>query len=90
MTQNTLYTKVILLYIYIYSRLIYPIVRRGPIKVTTPFHLSTLDNKSIIDIVVGGWSFHALDTQGHVWTWGAVKTYIILKSHKNNNDTNFT
>lgn len=42
-------------------------------EVTTPYELTPLSNKSIIDISVGGWSFHALDTSGSVWTWGSVK-----------------
>lgn len=48
-------------------------IRGTPMEVTTPYELTPLSNKSIIDISVGGWSFHALDTSGSVWTWGSVK-----------------
>ncbi|KAI9275741.1 regulator of chromosome condensation 1/beta-lactamase-inhibitor protein II [Phascolomyces articulosus] len=39
-------------------------------QITTPRELRALRGKGIVDIVAGGWSFHALDRRGHVWMWG--------------------
>ncbi|KAI7847838.1 regulator of chromosome condensation 1/beta-lactamase-inhibitor protein II [Circinella umbellata] len=39
-------------------------------QITTPRELRALRGKGIIDIVAGGWSFHALDRHGYVWMWG--------------------
>ena len=42
-------------------------------QITTPRELRVLRGKGIVDIVAGGWSFHALDRHGYVWMWGWVK-----------------
>lgn len=63
---KTLY-KVILIYTYRNPR------TRYPRTVTTPQEVACLQNKGIIDIISGGWSFHALDSSGSVWMWGTVK-----------------
>ncbi|KAI9277471.1 regulator of chromosome condensation 1/beta-lactamase-inhibitor protein II [Sporodiniella umbellata] len=39
-------------------------------RVTKPKELVALKGKGIVDIVSGGWSFHALDKEGHIWFWG--------------------
>ncbi|KAG2175848.1 hypothetical protein INT44_000326 [Umbelopsis vinacea] len=39
----------------------------------TPRELESLRGKKIIDIVAGGWSFHALDRDGNVWVWGMLQ-----------------
>ncbi|KAI9480744.1 MAG: regulator of chromosome condensation 1/beta-lactamase-inhibitor protein II [Benjaminiella poitrasii] len=49
-------------------------------QVTTPQELTSLENKSIIDITSGGWSFHAIDTSGIVWMWGTMQQDITLRS----------
>lgn len=41
-------------------------------KVMTPTKHTGFVGKGIIQIVAGGWSFHALDYQGRVWMWGLV------------------
>lgn len=40
--------------------------------ISTPTELTALRGKGIVDIVAGGWSFHALDRKGQVWMWGRV------------------
>ncbi|KAI8367586.1 regulator of chromosome condensation 1/beta-lactamase-inhibitor protein II [Radiomyces spectabilis] len=42
-------------------------------SVPEPRELVSLRNKGIVDIVAGGWSFHALDRYGHVWMWGTMQ-----------------
>ncbi|KAG2207667.1 hypothetical protein INT47_011787 [Mucor saturninus] len=49
---------------------------RYPRTVTTPQEVACLQNKGIIDIVSGGWSFHALDSSGSVWMWGTMQQEI--------------
>lgn len=49
--------------------------RRYPREVTTPQEVHSLENRFIIDIASGGWSFHALDISGSVYMWGTVKFY---------------
>ncbi|KAI8341025.1 regulator of chromosome condensation 1/beta-lactamase-inhibitor protein II [Chlamydoabsidia padenii] len=41
--------------------------------VSTPHELTVLRGKNIVDIVAGGWSFHALDKHGRVWMWGTLQ-----------------
>ncbi|KAI8088990.1 regulator of chromosome condensation 1/beta-lactamase-inhibitor protein II [Halteromyces radiatus] len=41
--------------------------------VSTPHELTSLRGKNIVDIVAGGWSFHALDKHGRVWMWGTLQ-----------------
>lgn len=41
-------------------------------QITIPRELRGLRSKGIVDIVAGGWSFHALDRRGQVWMWGWV------------------
>jgi alpha-tubulin suppressor-like RCC1 family protein len=53
--------------------------------VSTPVELTTLRGKNIVDIVAGGWSFHALDKHGRVWMWGTVS---ILRVELMNNRSN--
>ncbi|KAI9484406.1 regulator of chromosome condensation 1/beta-lactamase-inhibitor protein II [Zychaea mexicana] len=36
----------------------------------SPQELVALRGKGIVDILSGGWSFHALDRHGRVWLWG--------------------
>ncbi|CAO3596202.1 unnamed protein product [Absidia cylindrospora] len=42
-------------------------------SVSTPLELTSLRGKHIVDIVAGGWSFHALDKDGGVWMWGTLQ-----------------
>lgn len=44
-------------------------------QITTPRELRSLGGKGIVDIVAGGWSFHALDRNGRVWMWGWVSSF---------------
>lgn len=41
-------------------------------QITIPRELRGLRSKGIVDIVAGGWSFHALYRRGQVWMWGWV------------------
>ncbi|KAI8353286.1 regulator of chromosome condensation 1/beta-lactamase-inhibitor protein II [Choanephora cucurbitarum] len=50
----------------------YGMRRRILHEVTEPHEVTALKKKSVIDIVAGGWSFHALDITGTVWTWGTL------------------
>ncbi|KAI8977033.1 regulator of chromosome condensation 1/beta-lactamase-inhibitor protein II [Mycotypha africana] len=54
-------------------------ISRRPNRVTVPQELVALRNKCIIDIASGGWSFHALDTAGSVWTWGTMQQDITVR-----------
>ncbi|KAI8144748.1 regulator of chromosome condensation 1/beta-lactamase-inhibitor protein II [Fennellomyces sp. T-0311] len=45
-------------------------MRRMNQTYTTPTELVSLRGKGIVDILSGGWSFHALDRHGRVWCWG--------------------
>lgn len=47
--------------------------RRIGKEVAEPQEVYALRGKGIVDIVSGGWSFHALDRNGYVWFWGIVK-----------------
>ncbi|KAI7903732.1 regulator of chromosome condensation 1/beta-lactamase-inhibitor protein II [Cokeromyces recurvatus] len=51
----------------------HPRLRGYSSEVTIPQEVTSLRNKSIIDITSGGWSFHALDTSGFVWMWGTIQ-----------------
>ncbi|KAG0747243.1 hypothetical protein G6F57_005993 [Rhizopus arrhizus] len=45
-------------------------------EVAEPQEVHALKGKGIIDLVSGGWSFHALDRYGHVWFWGTMQADI--------------
>ncbi|KAI9356137.1 regulator of chromosome condensation 1/beta-lactamase-inhibitor protein II [Pilaira anomala] len=47
-------------------------IRRFGRYITTPQEVVYLQDKRIIDIISGGWSFHALDSFGSVWMWGTM------------------
>lgn len=47
-------------------------------NVTTPQEVVFLQDKGIIDITSGGWSFHALDRFGSVWMWGTVSLFLAI------------
>ncbi|KAJ2959173.1 hypothetical protein NQZ79_g5306 [Umbelopsis isabellina] len=38
-----------------------------------PRELEALRGKKIVDLVAGGWFFHALDRYGKVWAWGTLQ-----------------
>ncbi|ORY90476.1 regulator of chromosome condensation 1/beta-lactamase-inhibitor protein II [Syncephalastrum racemosum] len=44
--------------------------------ISTPKVLEHLRGKGIVDIMAGGWSFHALDRHGRVWMWGIMQADI--------------
>ncbi|KAI8359131.1 regulator of chromosome condensation 1/beta-lactamase-inhibitor protein II [Blakeslea trispora] len=50
----------------------YGMRRRIQHEIPEPHEVTALKKKSVIDIVAGGWSFHALDITGTVWTWGTL------------------
>ncbi|KAI9252571.1 regulator of chromosome condensation 1/beta-lactamase-inhibitor protein II [Helicostylum pulchrum] len=54
--------------------------RRYSRTVTTPQEVAYLQDKGIIDITSGGWSFHALDSSGSVWMWGTMHQEISPRS----------
>ncbi|KAG0166620.1 hypothetical protein DFQ28_003033 [Apophysomyces sp. BC1034] len=45
-------------------------------EVASPRELIALRGKGIVDIMSGGWSFHALDRHGRVWMWGTLQEEI--------------
>lgn len=49
-------------------------------QITTPRELRSLRSKGIVEIVAGGWSFHALDRCGRVWMWGWVNKHLKIYS----------
>ncbi|KAF7726336.1 hypothetical protein EC973_008916 [Apophysomyces ossiformis] len=64
-----------------------PFFHRGPMRyryrtsvaVGVPRELQSLRGKGIIDIMSGGWSFHALDRYGRVWMWGILQKDVPLR-----------
>ncbi|KAG1492446.1 hypothetical protein G6F46_006867 [Rhizopus delemar] len=48
--------------------------RRIGKEVAEPQEVYALRGKGIVDIVSGGWSFHALDRNGYVWFWGIMQS----------------
>ncbi|OAV99782.1 hypothetical protein, variant 2 [Puccinia triticina 1-1 BBBD Race 1] len=41
-------------------------------EVPTPLRLRKAESIGIVDLQAGGWSFHGLDVNGHVWRWGTL------------------
>ncbi|EGG01244.1 uncharacterized protein MELLADRAFT_92635 [Melampsora larici-populina 98AG31] len=41
-------------------------------QVPTPLRLEVVESKALIDLQAGGWSFHGLTLDGHIWCWGTM------------------
>ncbi|KAH9823499.1 regulator of chromosome condensation 1/beta-lactamase-inhibitor protein II [Melampsora americana] len=41
-------------------------------NVPTPVRLEAVESKALIDLQAGGWSFHGLTVDGHIWCWGTM------------------
>ncbi|ORE09933.1 RCC1/BLIP-II protein [Rhizopus microsporus var. microsporus] len=54
-------------------------IRAGS-EVAEPQEVYSLRGKGIVDIVSGGWSFHALDRFGYVWFWGIMHSFNTQRS----------
>lgn len=47
-------------------------VKIGFDEVPTPLRLKTIESKALVDLQAGGWSFHGLTVDGHIWCWGTM------------------
>ncbi|KAG0143509.1 hypothetical protein CROQUDRAFT_48734 [Cronartium quercuum f. sp. fusiforme G11] len=41
-------------------------------QVPTPLRLEAVESKALVDLQAGGWSFHGLSVDGHIWCWGTM------------------
>lgn len=51
-------------------------------SVNKPKEVTALRGKGIVDIMAGGWSFHALDRHGRVWMWGTVTCTLLISEQQ--------